>query len=107
MRIIYPLVVLSLSFSVMSCSRSKDSSTEEVEISSTFDKDEVQKQLTKLFMAVNSADIETTLKFTHPYTIKLMGGEDQARTILKSTFESVDMEVESVNFPELPTYEEG
>ncbi len=71
------------------------------------DDEVVQQEVRKMATAVYQSDVDTVLSYTHPKIIDLMGGTKQARSTLEtafSQFESLNMELESITFPEAPTF---
>lgn len=67
----------------------------------------VQQDVRKMMAAVYASDVDTVLSFTHPKIIELMGGKDRARSTLRTAFsqiESRNMKLESLVFPEAPTF---
>ncbi len=56
--------------------------------------------------AVYSGDVDTVLGFTNEHMIKAMGGEQEARSRLKNTFERIKaagIKIDSLEFPAVPT----
>ncbi len=71
------------------------------------DKDVVQEDVRKMVSAVYGADVETVLGYTHPKIIDLLGGRSQAKSALEtafSQFQSLGMKLESMTFPDDPTF---
>ncbi len=71
------------------------------------DKDVVQEDVRKMASAVYGADVETVLGYTHPKILDLMGGRSRAKSALEtafSQFQSLGMKLESMTFPDDPTF---
>lgn len=74
------------------------------------DADQVRSDVRALSNAVFAADIDTVLRYTHPSILEAMGGEDAARAALGpalESFRSGGMTLESLEFPEEPTFVAG
>ena len=70
----------------------------------------VQSDVTIIIHAVYDSDHETALRFTHPKILEMMGGKEKVTEALKeafSTFEALDMSIESLAFPEAPRFFAG
>jgi hypothetical protein len=69
--------------------------------------DLVQADVRRTLNALYGDDIDTVLRFTHPDIIQMMGGASQAKTVLQKTLDQIQsagMQVESLTFPETPTF---
>lgn len=80
-----------------------DSATDEL----PSDDDLVQRDVRKMVNAVYQSDVDIALSYTHPKIIDLMGGTGQARSALEtafSKFQTLNMKLESLAFPEAPTF---
>ena len=69
------------------------------------DAERVQQDVRIVITGVYSADIDTVLSYTHPKIITMMGGQDQAKSTLKSALAqlaSSGIQIESLVFPEDP-----
>ena len=66
----------------------------------------VQADVQSMMRAVDAGDVETTVRFTHPKVIELLGGPDTTRQVLQRLFVSAresGMNREAVSFPAPPT----
>ena len=67
----------------------------------------VQADVKRCLEAVYSADVETSLRCTHPKVIETMGGRPKAAETLSktySTFKQAGMKLDSLDFPKAPTF---
>jgi hypothetical protein len=67
----------------------------------------VQSDVRTLLAAVYDSDVDTVLGFTHPKIIERLGGPSKARVELNASLSkvnSVGMKVESLTFPDAPTF---
>jgi hypothetical protein len=66
----------------------------------------VQEDVPAMLRAVDEGDVDTTLRFTHPKVVQLLGGRDGARLTLQrvaATLKESDTRRESLSFPSPPT----
>jgi hypothetical protein len=66
----------------------------------------VQADVQSMMRAVDDGDVETSLRFTHPKVLQLLGGPDSARQILPRLFASAresGMHRDGLSFPSPPT----
>ena len=64
--------------------------------------DLIYQDIRKMIEAVYQADVQTTLLFTHPKVIKLMGGQEQAAVYLEKVygkFDKAGLKLKSQTFP--------
>ena len=65
-----------------------------------------QEDVRTMLRAVDEGDVETTLRFTHPKVVQLLGGRDGARLTLQrvaATLKESETRRESLSFPSPPT----
>ncbi|MDB5336897.1 MAG: hypothetical protein JWN70_2516 [Planctomycetaceae bacterium] len=71
------------------------------------EKDRVQSDVRSIINALYSGDVDTGLRFTSPKVIELMGGAAKAKselTIAQSKIQSIGLKIESLTFPNDPTF---
>ena len=70
----------------------------------------VQEDVRKISSAVYKSDIDTTISFTHPGILELLGGEAKARETIAAAFaqfRTTGIKVESLDFPQAPDFVPG
>jgi hypothetical protein len=67
---------------------------------------QVQADVQSVLRAADQGDVETTLRFTHPKVVQVLGGPDTARQVLQRLLASAresGLHREAVSFPSPPT----
>jgi len=70
----------------------------------------MQQDVRRLLGALYAGDIDTLLKYSYPAVVAAMGGHDAAKTTLAGAvgqLQTLGMKVESLVFPEAPTFIQG
>lgn len=71
---------------------------------------QVQEDVVNITQATFEGNVDTVINYTHPQIISMLGGMAQARSVLEdsfSEFQSLGMKMESLVFPEAPTFIES
>ncbi|ANM28388.1 hypothetical protein ABI59_00225 [Acidobacteria bacterium Mor1] len=74
------------------------------------DAETVQADVRKIADAAYQRDVETTLAYTHPKILEIMGGPEGARKVMNDLFNQmgdIKMTLESMTFPDPPQFIAG